>query len=140
MFTCYKFVQVTALTLLFSPKEKFICRVCGKMLSTKGNLDVHEKIHVDLDPSDYIKCTVCGKPFKSRRFMLEHRKLVHDKSKMFSCPSCQHVSTCKGAFNIHFKSVHLKLKDFHCPDCGMGFCSNSQLVSLKLNFQLFIVV
>lgn len=91
----------------FSPKEKFICRVCGRMLSTKGNLEVHEGTHIAVDSSDYIKCTVCSKAFKSRRFMVEHRKLVHDKSKVVACPNCSHVSTCKGSHNIHFKSVHL---------------------------------
>lgn len=51
------------------------------MLSTKGNLDGHEKTHIDVDPSDYVTCPVCQKPFREKRFMVEHKKLVHEKSK-----------------------------------------------------------
>lgn len=51
------------------------------MLSTKGNLDNHEKTHLQVDPSDYVTCPVCKKAFREKRFMTEHRKLVHDKTK-----------------------------------------------------------
>jgi hypothetical protein len=51
------------------------------MLSTKGNLDGHEKTHADIDLSDYVPCPVCQKSFREKRFMIEHKKLVHEKSK-----------------------------------------------------------
>lgn len=57
--------------------------MCGKVYSTKGNLEGHEKAHVEIDPSQYVNCPVCQKLFKEKRFMIEHRKLVHDKTKAY---------------------------------------------------------
>lgn len=50
-------------------------------MSTKGNLDGHEKTHIEVDPSNYVICPVCQKAFREKRFMIEHKKLVHEKSK-----------------------------------------------------------
>lgn len=64
---------------VFRPKDQFICGTCGKSTSTKRTLELHEKRHIEVDPSNYIPCPVCLKTFKNEMCVMAHRKLVHDR-------------------------------------------------------------
>lgn len=63
-------------------ERKVICDICGKTMTNKDVLKTHKiSTHSELDPSAYVPCPVCQKKFKFRSLMLEHNKLVHEKSK-----------------------------------------------------------
>jgi len=57
----------------------FICLVCQKEASTKGNLKKHiESMHMEEDP---VACNVCGKIFKNRNTLQNHISLTHRRGK-----------------------------------------------------------
>lgn len=55
--------------------EGFICLVCNKISSVKGNLKKHvESMHIKEVPVD---CKFCRKPFKNKNSLQNHVSLNH---------------------------------------------------------------
>jgi len=69
---------------LIAPLEEggFLCLICNKEASTKGNLKKHiESMHMDESP---VACNICGRYFKNKNTLQNHFSLTHRKGN-----SCQ---------------------------------------------------
>ncbi|XP_067007151.2 zinc finger protein 813 isoform X2 [Anabrus simplex] len=95
---------------------KWICRFCGKRISTKLSLQDHERIHTGLKP--YI-CEWCGREFRSRPNLLQHH-LTHTGDRKHSCGVCGKKFARKSFITQHMR-VHTGEKPFECNVCGHRF-------------------
>ncbi|XP_069682809.1 oocyte zinc finger protein XlCOF6-like isoform X2 [Periplaneta americana] len=95
---------------------KWICRFCGKRISTKLSLQDHERIHTGAKP--YI-CEWCGREFRSRPNLLQHH-LTHTGDRKHACGVCGKRFARKSFIAQHMR-VHTGEKPFECDLCGKRF-------------------
>jgi uncharacterized Zn-finger protein len=95
---------------------KWICRFCGKRISTKLSLQDHERIHTGAKP--YI-CEWCGREFRSRPNLLQHH-LTHTGDRKHTCAVCGKRFARKSFIAQHMR-VHTGEKPFECDLCGKHF-------------------
>ncbi|PSN34484.1 hypothetical protein C0J52_07578 [Blattella germanica] len=95
---------------------KWICRFCGKRISTKLSLQDHERIHTGAKP--YI-CEWCGREFRSRPNLLQHH-LTHTGDRKHACGVCGKRFARKSFIAQHMR-VHTGEKPFECDICGKRF-------------------
>lgn len=95
---------------------KWICRFCGKRISTKLSLQDHERIHTGAKP--YI-CEWCGREFRSRPNLLQHH-LTHTGDRKHACAVCGKRFGRKSFIAQHMR-VHTGEKPFECDLCGKRF-------------------
>ncbi|PNF25121.1 hypothetical protein B7P43_G02005 [Cryptotermes secundus] len=95
---------------------KWICRFCGKRISTKLSLQDHERIHTGAKP--YI-CEWCGRKFRSRPNLLQHH-LTHTGDRKHACAVCGKKFARKSFIAQHMR-VHTGEKPFACDFCGKRF-------------------
>uniref|UniRef100_A0A1B0GKS0 C2H2-type domain-containing protein n=1 Tax=Lutzomyia longipalpis TaxID=7200 RepID=A0A1B0GKS0_LUTLO len=62
----------------------FQCMECLKILSSKGRLKNHLRVHME---SQDIPCFVCGKTFRDEQCLKQHMK-VHDEGRNYQCRTC----------------------------------------------------
>ena len=79
-------------------EDNFPCPECGRVYTTKANLERHKKFHSALKP--YV-CEVCPKRF-SEAFKLKRHMKVHSESKPHVCSNCN-----KGFSNAQGLRQHL---------------------------------
>ena len=77
----------------------FPCPECGRVYTTKANLERHKKFHSSLKPH---VCEICQKRF-SEAFKLKRHMKVHSESKPHACPNCK-----KGFSNAQGLKQHLQ--------------------------------
>nr|CAD7256015.1 unnamed protein product [Timema shepardi] len=95
---------------------KWICRFCGKCISTKLSLQDHERIHTGTKP--YV-CEWCGREFRSRPNLLQHH-LTHTGDRKHACGVCGKRFSRKSFITQHMR-VHTGEKPFECDVCGHRF-------------------
>ena len=85
------------------------CSFCGKRFkkSKKGLLKEHELNHQNIKE---FPCAICSKRFKGKRFVMEHIRSVHFKSKIL-CELCGKSFPRPGYYKVHVKDVHANLGD-----------------------------
>ncbi|XP_033638108.1 zinc finger protein 135-like [Asterias rubens] len=91
--------------------QKFMCKVCGKCLSTKSNLKQHDRIHTGERP---FECPFCGKAFQTSSSLNVHKRL-HTGERPYPCKSCDRTFLCSNHLKRHARSHIPKLE---CPQCG----------------------
>ena len=64
--------------------QKFICDVCGAVLSRKDNLLKHKKSHETEEES--VTCDTCGKVLKNKYSLNNHKKLHSSESYRVKTP------------------------------------------------------
>lgn len=112
-----------------SGERPYECRICGKNFTQKGNLDTHVKIHTET--KDH-KCQYCDRGFTQRGNLKTHIRSVHTKEKPYACGHCGKAFSQKGNMLTHFKT-HDKGSRFPCQVCGKTFsqkvciCKHNQL-------------
>ncbi|KAM4632955.1 uncharacterized protein gzf1 [Polymixia lowei] len=98
------------------------CPDCGKTLSSKTALLLHERIHTGAKP---FECTDCGAKFtQSSALKMHHR--THTGEKPFACDECDARFTQKHMLSYHKRS-HTGEKPFMCEACGKNFASKEYL-------------
>ena len=104
-------------------EEAFGCQECGKTFMHKFQLNKHKFVHQD--PS--FVCATCLKKFKTRKSLVSHFNLIHNKmpatDSLIQCPECPAKFSLQSNLNRHLKG-HSKC--YKCSQCNVTFnrCDN----------------
>ncbi|XP_018599023.2 GDNF-inducible zinc finger protein 1 [Scleropages formosus] len=102
--------------------DRHFCQVCGKALSSKTALILHERTHTGDRPYE---CTDCGAKFSQSSALKTHRR-THTGEKPFSCDQCDARFTQNHMLAYH-KRCHTGEKPYMCESCGKSFASKEYL-------------
>ncbi|XP_013196652.2 gastrula zinc finger protein XlCGF26.1-like [Amyelois transitella] len=114
-----------------------MCGNCGAVFETLEELKDHMLLYSkglrkrtvkQENIESELKCEHCGKEFKSRSNLLQH-KLVHtERTRQFSCHVCGKMFFTKGTLSTHMMT-HEDTKPFKCEFCPMAFRARGNLQS-----------
>ncbi|XP_058792916.1 zinc finger protein 32-like isoform X2 [Phymastichus coffea] len=99
----------------------FICPICGKKISTKGNLKVHLETH---RPKGKYGCDICGRIFKTQSNLFRHKE--YHSGVQFPCSVCGRVYPTNSTLRAH-SITHSDLRPHACPLCDKTFKRNQDL-------------
>ncbi|XP_018572375.1 zinc finger protein 664-like [Anoplophora glabripennis] len=104
-------------------KEKIHqCDVCGKIISTKSNLNQHYRKHTGERPYG---CDACGKKFLKAEHLTVHKR-THTGERPHRCMVCPKSFKQNGGLKAHMR-VHNGECPFICYICGKSFNHSSSL-------------
>ena len=88
------------------PKSK-VCPVCEIEFSTKGKLREHQK---ERDHAPRFECDDCGKLFKTKGTLTQHKARIHSDVMPFKCSKCDKRFKDQGSCRRHEAndSVHIR--------------------------------
>lgn len=100
---------------------RFTCPICGKIISTKGNLKVHLETH---RPKGKYGCEICGRIFKTQCNLYRHKE--YHEGIQFPCHVCGRVYPTNSTLRAH-SITHSDLRPHKCPLCVKTFKRNQDL-------------
>ncbi|XP_051510387.1 GDNF-inducible zinc finger protein 1-like [Myxocyprinus asiaticus] len=102
--------------------DRHFCHICGKALSSKTALTLHERTHSGHKP---FKCNECGSSFSQSSALKTHQR-IHTGEKPFACDLCDARFTQNHMLSYH-RRCHTGEKPFMCENCGKSFASKEYL-------------
>ncbi|XP_017774998.1 PREDICTED: zinc finger protein with KRAB and SCAN domains 8-like isoform X2 [Nicrophorus vespilloides] len=100
---------------------RYVCPVCGKLISSRGNLKIHLDTH---RPKGKYDCDICGRSFKTQSNLLRHKE--YHTGVQFTCNVCRRVYPTKSTLRAH-SITHSNLRPHKCPLCDKTFKRNQDL-------------
>ena len=104
--------------------KKLDCDVCGKTVTSRGNL-YHHKRRMHNEKQSNNKCNICNKQFKIKSDLTGHVKQVHEKGNI-QCNICNVNFKNKSDLRKHVHSQHKEIGK-KCVDCKKLFRSKMDL-------------
>ncbi|XP_018429916.1 PREDICTED: zinc finger protein 436-like [Nanorana parkeri] len=83
--------------------RRWPCLECGKTLSSRSNLFVHQRSHARKKP---FTCAECGKGFSSRGYLVIHRR-NHTGERPFACSECRESYAARSQLLRHQTKLHV---------------------------------
>ncbi|KAL1786505.1 GDNF-inducible zinc finger protein 1 [Sigmodon hispidus] len=102
--------------------ERHQCSQCGKGLSSKTSLRLHERTHTGDRPYG---CTRCEAKFSQPSALKTHMR-IHTGERPFVCDECGARFT-QNHMLIYHKRCHTGERPFMCETCGKSFASKEYL-------------
>ncbi|XP_037774563.1 zinc finger protein 501-like [Penaeus monodon] len=91
--------------------KNFKCSYCKKVLSSKRNLQQHERMHTDR--------------------VLKHHEAMHAATKNFQCSQCERKFVTKNPNCKQHEKLHTREKPYGCSMCSMNFALKNELYKHK---------
>ncbi|XP_023949104.1 gastrula zinc finger protein XlCGF57.1-like [Bicyclus anynana] len=113
------------------------CYQCGSNFDSPEELEEHKNLFnkrgnlkkvLKMDEPKVHKCDKCGKEFKSRANLCQHKYTHLDRTKDFACHVCGKMFFTKGALCTHLV-VHEDKRPFKCNHCPLAFRAKGNLIS-----------
>ena len=102
------------------------CDICNKVFPNIRYMKRHRASHVEPQHC----CDICGKMYKIKKAMLDHKK-THDKNYVrpcFNCHLCSKNFCNRYILDCHIKAEHLgQKKSYLCSVCGKSFTTRHSL-------------
>ncbi|XP_069135540.1 uncharacterized protein [Argopecten irradians] len=108
----------------------FVCKDCGKQFPIPRGLQQHRKFHHIVEGN--FQCEHCGKSFCNRFKLKNHMRAKHS-GKEFRCDICKKVVGSRTALHRHRKTHTKEGYKFTCDRCGKSCRDNSNLRSHMLS-------
>ena len=97
-------------------KDKNSCELCGKMYSTKYNMEVHKR-------QMKITCDACVLSFCSKGALVSHKKSTHKQKRIFKCDLCPREFDLQTNLKRHLNSRSRS----KCEFCSVLLCNKVDL-------------
>nr|CAD7459496.1 unnamed protein product [Timema tahoe] len=108
--------------LLARQMKAWVCRVCNKQFTMRGDLRAHERIHTGEKP---YRCTHCDKRFNRSNNLKTHLR-THTGERPFSCLECGRAFSQREHLRTHMRT-HTGEKPFSCELCAVQFTRSCDL-------------
>uniref|UniRef100_A0A8C6XNB5 C2H2-type domain-containing protein n=1 Tax=Naja naja TaxID=35670 RepID=A0A8C6XNB5_NAJNA len=103
-------------------EKPYKCCQCGKCFSQAGCLKTHQRFHTGEKP---YKCSQCGKYFRQAGYLKTHQRF-HTGEKPYKCSHCDKYFSQSGYLKTH-QRFHTGEKPYKCSQCGKCFSTGINL-------------
>ncbi|XP_045211538.2 zinc finger protein 708-like isoform X1 [Mercenaria mercenaria] len=119
--------------MLVHGERSFMCSICGKICTSKGNFHIHMSVH---NSERNFECDVCKKTFKTKDVLNKHKR-IHGNTRQYCCEICGWGFNQSGSLRKHMDS-HLNIKRHQCDICLKKFSNKASLTNHKLQSNHFV--
>lgn len=101
--------------------NRYLCNICQKEFTLKGDLTRHLNSHNGVKPYE---CEHCNKTFTLKSNLRQHLT-THRQDRTFACPMCSKSFGNRRNLNLHLRRHEQARANFTCTRCGRSFLAKS---------------